>query len=326
MRNAGAIEYEVTQQEAGCRLDRYIKERRPEASRRRILEWIEDLRVRCNGKAARKGTILQAGDRVELRLPPVEEGEGVFPEPGMPLRVLFEDPSIVAVDKPPGFPSSPLRDGEHGTLANGLVARYPEMQGIGFSAREPGLLQRLDRGTSGVLLAARKASAFDRLRAQFEQELVIKVYKAVVHGQPEPRGEVNLPIGSKARRASRVTVFSGERSEARLRGLRTAETRYRVLHSSGTYSLVRLEMRTGARHQLRAHMSFLGHPVVGDVLYGSEREGPVHRIEPHRHLLHAAEIRFFHPENGKRIHIQSPLPGDFLDFLRAQSLGSPGEP
>jgi len=318
MSNTRVVEYIVTPERAGWRLDRYVKERRPGASRRDILAWIEGAQVRCNGKSAHKGTILQAGDRITVRPAVLETGGGVAPEPEMMIRVLFEDSHILAVDKPWGVPTSPIRDGEKGTLANGMVARYPEMQGIGFSDREPGLLQRLDAGTSGVVLAARSPSAFERIRVQFEQALVTKVYKAIVHGRPEPKGEINLPIGSRSRRSSRVTVVRGTRSDAGQRGVRPAETRFRVMFSSGSYSLVRLEMRTGARHQLRAHMSFLGHPVVGDQVYGGEQEGPIPVIDPSRHLLHAEEIRFFHPESGKRVRIRSPLPKDFEEFLRVE--------
>ncbi len=309
--------YRVSAPEAGLRLDRFLKDRIPGASRKEILAWIEAGRVRCRGKAAHKGIRLREGDQVEAELPAVDDREPVFPEPGLPLRVLREDAWLVAVDKPPGLPAHPLRTGERGTLANRLVAAYPEMQGVGYSKREAALLHRLDRDTSGVLLAARTPSAFEQLRDQFEQQRVIKIYTAVVLGRPETRGNISLPIGSRGRQARKVVVFQEPMPRRQLRKLSPAETAYSVVRSSGSHSFVRLRMSTGARHQLRAHMAHLGHPVAGDPLYGpGKNAGKRPEKVPPRQLLHASEIRFFHPEDGREVKIRCPLPEDFRAFLK----------
>ena len=248
------------------------------------------------------------------------QNDSILPDASFPLQILFEDTFLVAVAKPSGLSTYPLQNGEKGTVANALAAQYPEMQGIGFSIREPGLLHRLDKETSGVLLAARSAFSFEQLRIQFEQERVVKIYKAVVQGRPASRGMIDKPIGSRTRRSNRVEVVGGQEPAHGVRGLRPAETRYRVIRSGERYSLVHLRMTTGARHQLRAHLSFLGHPVAGDRLYGSGSSGPPGETKPTRHLLHAAEIRFFHPEQGRTVRIRCPLPGDFQDFLNAHGL------
>ena len=301
---------------AGMRIDRFVKDRLPELSRREINFWIQEHGVLCNGLPARKGTILQEGDRVDLRIPLGPSGTGVVPEPDLPLRVLREDPLVVAVDKPAGMPTHPLRAGERGTVANGLIARYPEMEGIGFSPKEPGILHRLDRDTSGILLAARTGSAFERLRLEFEQGRVVKAYFAIVHGRPEPEGVISRPVASRGRRAARVHVIRDGAGPRGLRGGSPAETHYRVVRSYRGFSLVRLRMTTGARHQLRAHLAFLGHPVVGDSLYGRTPCDAHPDREPARHLLHAAELRFFHPLKGRPIRIRSPIPADMRSFLK----------
>jgi 23S rRNA pseudouridine1911/1915/1917 synthase len=311
-----ARRYLVRAGQGGVRIDRFLKERLPELSRREIAFWIQEQGVLRNGRPVRKGAILHEGDQVDLRIPFGPSGSGVVPEPKLPLTVLWEDPLFVALDKAPGMPAHPLHVGEKGTVVNGLIARYPEMEGVGFSLREPGLLHRLDRDTSGVLLAARRPFAFERLRGEFEQGRVDKIYLAVVQGRPEPQGEVLFPLASKSRGAKRVEVARDPLSARRLRACAPAETYFRVIRFYRDFAFVRLRMRTGARHQLRAHMAFLGHPVVGDSLYGSGSQTMPESTGPARHLLHAAELRFFHPSDGRPIRIRAPLPADIRSFLK----------
>ncbi len=312
----GAEGYRVEVGQAGMRIDRFVKDRLPELSRREIVFWIQEQGILCNGRPVRKGAILREGDRVELRIPFGSTGGGVVPEPDLKLRVLREDSLLVAVDKAPGMPTHPLHAGERGTVANGLIALYPEMEGVGFSPREPGVLHRLDRDTSGVLLAARTDSAFERLRVEFEQGRVVKVYFAIVHGRPETEGVISRPVASRGRRARRVEVVRDELGTRGLRGTSPAETHYSTVRTYRGFSFVRLRMTTGARHQLRAHMAFLGHAVVGDSVYGRTPRASRPGRQPERHLLHAAELRFFHPLQGKPIRIRSPIPADMRSFLK----------
>jgi 23S rRNA pseudouridine1911/1915/1917 synthase len=308
-------EYIVASSDAGMRLDRFLKERLPESSRNAIRTWLEEGRVLCNQWAGRKGMRVVPGDRIRVDLLVGERGFALLPDPGLALDILFEDSFLVAVDKPPGVPSHPLKTGETGTVVNALVARYPEMRGVGFSARDAGLLHRLDRETSGVLLAARKPSGFDGLRVEFEQGRVVKVYLALVHGNPGPEGRVEALIGTRSRRADRVEVV---RDPARCKGyrsLRPAQTRFRVTREYRSSCLVRLWMTTGARHQLRAHMASIGCPIVGDSVYGSGVDSQSEMQSPPRQLLHAAEIQFFHPACGKRMRIQSPLEKEFAGYI-----------
>jgi len=285
-------------------------------SRREIAFWIQERGILRNGRPVRKGVILREGDRVDLGIPLVSTGGGVVPEPDLPLSILWVDPLLVALDKAPGMPTHPLHTGERGSVANGLIARYPEMEGVGFSPREPGVLHRLDRDTSGVLLAARRSSAFERLRLEFEQGRVVKIYFAIVHGRPEPHGVIDRPVASKARRGRRVEVMRDPSARRGLRRWSPAETHFRVVRYGRGFAFVRLRMTTGARHQLRAHMAFLGHPVVGDSVYGSDSVTFPEAQQPMRHLLHATELSFFHPSDGKPTRIRAPLPSDMRSFLK----------
>ena len=311
----------VPPSKAGIRLDRYLQELFPGLSRQDVQDLIRDQRVFCNGQPGKKGRILAEGDCLDL-VPGVARSAGeVRPDPEVRLEVLFEDSFLVGLAKPPGMSMHPLRGGGLGTLANGLVHCYPEMQGVGFSPREPGLVHRLDRETSGIVLAARRAEAFEQLRLQFAQGRVTKIYLAVVHGSPSPGGVVNRAIGSRGRRSSRVGVAGNGKPRRPLRHLRPAETRFQVVRAVDRFSVVRLTMATGARHQLRAHLAWIGHPVVGDRLYGAPGglsggtgEGPG------RHLLHAAELRFFHPDDGRAMRLRCPLPADFQEFLERSGL------
>ena len=313
--------YRISGEEDGLRLDRFLKNKVPEISRRVIIAWIAEKKVRCDGRIANKGIRLREGMQVETEFPVLVEHLKLIPEIQAELEVLFEDSFLVAVDKPPGIATCPLTIGEQGTVANVLAEQYPEMQSIGFSRLEAGLLHRLDRDTSGVLLAARRTSAFEQLRDQFDQQRVLKIYSAVVQGCPDRRGSIDLSIGSKNRRAERVIVFHGQMQRRHLRNLCPAETSYQVLKTCDTYSLIRLVMKTGARHQLRAHMAHLGTPVVGDRIYGTAgNENNDSNRTTGRQLLHASEIHFFHPEDGRLVKIRSPFPSDFQAFLKTHKL------
>jgi 23S rRNA pseudouridine1911/1915/1917 synthase len=306
-------EYAVDEESAGMRLDRFLHERLPGISRHEIIHWIESGKVTCTAVRTKKGMSLKVGDRILVTLPYPIDTSLVIADPDVSLQILFEDPYLVAIHKPPGMPTHPLQSGERGTVANVLVHRYPEMHAVGFSPREPGLIHRLDRDTTGVLLAARQQPAFEALRLQFDQGKILKIYTALVHGHPDNEGEIDLPIGAGGRRSDRVKVVAKPRKG--IRSLCQARTRYRCIQYLERSSLVRIWTSTGARHQIRAHMAFLGHPVLGDRLYGSVAEAGWKGIRPPRHMLHATAVRFDHPSSGEPKEIRCPLHRDFQMVL-----------
>lgn len=239
------------------RVDKALARYFPDAGRRQLAQLFEDGCVRVAGKRAKKGDRVVPGDVIELAREPVS-GDALrpAPDPDVPLDLLLERTDVVAVAKPAGIPSQPLRAGELGTIANAIVCRYPECVAVGDDPRDGGLVHRLDIGTSGVLVAARTPEAHRALREAFGAGLVHKEYLAIVHGRPVAR-ECDAPL---AQRGKRVAVDHTD-------GL-AAYTEFLVERATPTHALVRCTARTGRMHQVRAHLAYAGAPIVGDTRYG----------------------------------------------------------
>lgn len=284
------------------------------AARRLIAEG----RVRVDGRrveAGKKGLHLAPGQTVEIeeQIPattdPAARAGAPVAEPGLPLTVLYCDADLVAVDKPAGMASHPLRAGETGTLANALVARFPECAAAGGDPREGGLGHRLDRETSGVLIAARSHPAWLALRAALKAPACEKSYLAEVTGRPEPQGRLVAPIGRSGRRGRRVRVGDG-------RNPLDAATAWEVLEPRGPATLIRARLHAGRAHQVRAHLASIGHAIVGDQLYGDAPTAATAPAAPGEGLttlrLHAESVRLRHPTSpapaGETLFIQAPPP------------------
>jgi 23S rRNA pseudouridine1911/1915/1917 synthase len=255
--------------------------------------------VRIDGRLARKGDRVTTGQTVEIdegqRARETNAGQRVTPEPAAPLSVLAVDEDLVALAKPAGIPSHPLRAGETGTVANALVARFPECAGAATDPREGGLVHRLDTGTSGVLIAARSAGAWSGLRRALAEPSCEKVYLAEVRGAAEP-GESHESIGRAGRRGARVRVGGG-------RNPLPVTSRWETRETRGETTLLAVHLNKGRAHQVRAHLAAAGHPIVGDPLYGG---GPADPGAPLH--LHAWSIRFRHPRSGQPISVEAPPP------------------
>lgn len=298
---------------AGERMDRVVAQV-ANISRQRAMALLADGRVRVNHRRPKKGERAEAGARLEIELP---ESETPLPQPELPLTVLHEDEWLVALDKPAGVNMHPLSANERGTLANAVIARYPEVVDASAEERCPGLVHRLDRETSGVVLWARRKDTFDRLRAQFSAKTVEKLYLAVVDGIVEGTGELNVPLAHDPADARRM-VAAPYPAEAEELKARPAVSLYRVLAHGDDATLVQVEIPTGVMHQIRAHFSFVGYPVLGDELYGGRALPGIER-----HLLHAWSIGFEHPGTGSVTRIVAPLPEDFRKGLAAIGLQPP---
>lgn len=283
----------------GQRLDRFVCAALPSLGRAAARRLIEAGLVRVNGRRASAGARLRDGDRVVID---AEAEQTVVADAGVPLRVCWEDEWLVAVDKPSGIATHPLRPGERGTLASGLLARYPEMAGVGYSPREPGIVHRLDRDTSGLVLAARDAETFAALRALLEQRAIDKRYLAVCAGQVQTPAEHAAWLSARGRR---VTVR--EHAFGTAQPIRTELLETQV---HGAFSLVTVRVWRAHRHQIRAHLAMLGHPIAGDALYG----GPAIQGLQH-HLLHASSLRFTHPRTGALLVIDAEPPAELLAAL-----------
>ena len=293
------------------RLDVLLVRRVDGMSRTRARRMILEGHVRLNGRRAKKGQRLTPGDRVWVeRLPPPADFVPIAV--ASPLRVVHEDEALVIVDKPAGVPTHPLRPDERDTVANALLARYPEMEGVGYALREPGILHRLDNDTSGLLLAARDASTFEALRVALKGGAIDKRYALLVDGSLEAPRTIDAPIAKHPSDPRRVHVCL-DPLDRRLPAARPARTELLEATPLGD-RFTRLEAKAvvAVRHQIRAHLAAIGHPLVGDWLYGGSSRDVLGR-----HFLHASALAFVHPRTAERLSVTSELPPELASFLEA---------
>jgi len=299
----------ITKETAGKRLDHFLHEALPQFSRSRLQEWAKNGHVWVNGSPRRPSYLLREGDRVEVQpveLPPVRATAEAIP-----LAVLYEDRDVVAVEKPAGMVVHSGAGAHSGTLVNALLYRFASLSGLGGEMR-PGIVHRLDRYTSGVLLVAKTDAAHRALAEQFARRTIVKIYLALVHGNVKAeRGRVEKAIARDPVRRVKMT--------ARLERGRAAFTEYRVLQRWEGFSFLEVRIGTGRTHQIRVHLSSIGHPVAGDRLYGAPaRVKGMPELD--RYFLHAHSIRFRQPTTGEPVEVASPLPGDLQAWMKALSL------
>jgi 23S rRNA pseudouridine1911/1915/1917 synthase len=296
--------------DAGKRLDRLLHERLPEFSRSRIQQWIGNGRALVNGLTVRASYAVRAGDSIEVE-PAAPTPLHATPE-AIPLTVLYEDEDVAAIDKPAGMVVHAGSGVHEGTLVNALLHHFAALSGAGGELR-PGIVHRLDRFTSGVLLVAKNDAAHRDLAAQFSHRQVEKIYLALVHGSvARESGRIERPIARDPVHRTRMT--------ARLAQGRAAWSEYRVLRRFPGFTLLEVRIGTGRTHQIRVHLSSIGHPVAGDKLYGAPRSahGTAPGTEPPgRYFLHAHTIRFRKPSNGEEIQVTSPLPPELEQWMAA---------
>lgn len=307
------VERTVTEELAGARLDKAIVALVDGASRSRVKRAIEGGEVRVNGRVLPKGGVVKAGDVIALDDVVVKSAEGgCVSEPGAPLVVRHESESVIVVDKPAGQPTAPLRPEETGTLASALVGHYPELAGIGYSPREPGVVHRLDTETSGLVIVARTASAFEALRDALQNERITKEYLLVCKSEGLPDdGSIEHPIANHPKDKKRVYPCIHPRDVMRY-APRPALTRFTVVRRSGDWALVRATAARAVRHQIRAHFASIEHPLAGDTLYGAADEETTIK----RHALHASRVAFDGDGNkALAFDVASDLPPDMAALL-----------
>ncbi len=293
------VDLRVPETEDDSRLDMFVSVAVRDLSRSRARLMIESGLVLVDGSAAAKPSLrLRPGQLVTV-LPEQKEPSDLVAW-DVPLTLVYEDAELLVIDKPAGMPVHP-GPGHHGdTLVNALVARWPDVSVVGQPAR-PGLVHRLDADTSGLIVVAKTARAHAHLSGQFAERRVEKMYTALVSGSPRlHEAVIEAPIArSRSHRQKMAVISTG----------RPASTHYTVVRRFGASTLVEARPRTGRTHQIRVHFHSVGHPVIGDALYGS--------ADPHldRHFLHASAIGFRHPVDGRKIELTAPLPGDLISYL-----------
>jgi 23S rRNA pseudouridine1911/1915/1917 synthase len=282
---------------AGARLDRWLAEAVSQLSRARLQALIAAGHVRVDGAACRASHRLRGGERVEVEIPPPPP-EQLEPE-SVALAIVHEDDHLLVLDKPAGMVVHPGAGHARGTLAAGVLAHAPLTAGVG-GPRRPGIVHRLDKGTSGLLVVAKTSTAYDSLVAQLQARTVRRRYLAVVHGRVRPvEGVVDAPIGRHPRHRQRMAVLPEGKGKR-------AVTRYRVGERFAAFTYLEARLETGRTHQIRVHLASLGHPVVGDETYGQGRGKPPVPLEGL--ALHAAHLAFVHPATQERVEFSAPLP------------------
>lgn len=312
----------ATAEQGGVRLDRWLSERHPDISRARWQEWIEAGQVRLNGKPAKPAAKLRPGDRIEYSLPPDRPPDFDLRPEAIPLEILYEDEHLLVVNKPRGLTVHPAPGHPHGTLVNALLAYAPRLA-QGSAAFRPGIVHRLDKDTTGLLIVAKTDRAHARLSEAIQRHAVRRAYRALVWGTPAwERITVDRPIGRHPTQRQKMHAYAP--NEPLPPHARPARTHFHVERRYRHFTLLNAELETGRTHQVRVHASALGHPIVGDPLYGGVRTPP-HDCPPAvaealRHLqgqlLHAYRLEFQHPITGEPLAFTAPLPDDFEQVLR----------
>jgi len=294
---------------AGCeRLDRYVVSQIKDLSRSQVQNLIKSGAVLRNGRLAKPAALVRQGDVVEIDLPPDDLSKA--PPQDIKLRVVYESDQVAVVDKPAGMLVHPAGKQMEGTLVNALLWRYPEIASVGPPGRQ-GIVHRLDKNTSGLIIVARTVGALRRLQAQFRRHEVWKTYQALVVGRLQTvEGVIDAPVGRHPRARSRMAVVRA--------GGRPARTQYKVLRDYGGYSYVQVHPLTGRTHQIRVHFAAIGHPVAGDPVYGRGSRD----FALDRQFLHACALRFVDPAGDVAVEVKSPTPAELREVLDALEEGA----
>ena len=296
---------------AGLRLDAFLASQLEDWSRARLQKLIENEDILVNGKVAKPSYKLREHDEIEVELPPPATS-GFAPE-NIPIEIVYEDETLLVVNKPAGLVVHPAAATPSGTLANALAYHFQQLPDGGAGGR-PGIVHRLDRDTSGLLVVAKTESALENLSDQFRDRTVFKSYVALVHGRVQSTsGSIDQPIARDPSNRTRMAV---------VRGGRNALTLYRVRRTYDRFTLLDVELKTGRTHQIRVHLAWLKHPVVGDETYGAGRDNTIPdpqlraRIRNlNRQFLHAEKLAFVHPATKEIVRFESSLPAALSDFL-----------
>jgi 23S rRNA pseudouridine1911/1915/1917 synthase len=300
-------QHEYTSTTPGERLDKsLVAHLGDQLTRSQIQALIKDGQVTVNGETIKAGVKLKGGERITITIPAPKEDTTVQPE-DIPLDIIYEDDALAVINKPAGLIVHPGSGNETGTLVNAILARYPQIAEMSYAPKRRGIVHRLDKDTSGLILIAKNATALHGLMEQFQRRSVEKIYLALLERSPKTAtGRINVPITRDPTQRKKMAVSRDGKS---------AVTEFTVVERFKTgQALVRLKLLTGRTHQIRIHMAFIDCPIVGDNVYGFRKQRLLHR-----QFLHATELCFDHPRTGERMCFEAPLPADLqavLDVLR----------
>ena len=304
------LTFTISPEQAGQRLDAFLASQIEGWSRARLQRLIEAEDALVNRKPAKASYKLREHDELEVEL--ISPAITSFTPEAIPIEIVHEDDTLVVVNKPAGLVVHPAAGIQSGTLANALAHHFQQLPNA--SSVRPGIVHRLDRDTSGLLVVAKTESALENLSDQFRARTVYKLYAALVHGRvPSDSGRIEQPLARDPSNRTRMAV---------VRGGRSALSTYRVNRRFNRFTLLDVELKTGRTHQIRVHLAWAKHPVVGDEVYGGGRDNTIQnpRLKSHirslgRHFLHAERLAFTHPATGERVQFHSPLPPELSSLL-----------
>ena len=307
--DANTLSLTVGETDAGARLDAYLAAHIDGWSRARLQRLIEAGDVLVNSNLAKASYKVSAKDEIEVELTPAPASN--FTPENIPLEIVFEDDRVIVINKPAGLVVHPAAGIHSGTLANALAYHFQQLSNAG--SIRPGIVHRLDKDTSGLLVIAKTESGHENLADQFRAREVFKSYVALVYGVVKQEGRIEQPIARDARNRTRMAIVPGGRGALSL---------YKIRRSYDSFTLLDVELKTGRTHQIRVHLSWLKHPVVGDELYGGGRDNNVQDVQLRaqirklkRQFLHAEQLGFRHPQTGEQMKFVAPLPVELVHLL-----------
>jgi 23S rRNA pseudouridine1911/1915/1917 synthase len=292
------------------RVDAFLRHCLPQLSRRELASAIADQLFSLNGKVSRKGDRVRAGDVLVFHGPTGWLSSEPPANPKLQLAVVYEDSEILIIDKPATMPTHGFSGRDQQTVANFIASKHPKLLGVGKSPWEPGILNRLDRDTSGLLMLAKTQESFIELRKQFRHREILKTYWALVWGKTNASGTITLRLAHDSGDKARMRAVDS--ADLKKQRIWNASTHYRRMAQNGRVALLELQMMTGVTHQIRIHLAAIGHPIVGDVLYGAADS---ESFGLKRQFLHALKLQFRHPKTGRNVTVEAPLPNDLKKVL-----------
>lgn len=294
--------YHIEKEEEGIRLDHFLDGKWSDRSRSFLKKCIDNELVKVNGEKKKAGYKLREGDRVEMEMPELEEANVIAQD--IDLDIVYEDPHLLVVNKPKGLVVHPGHGNLSGTLVNALLFHVKDLSGIN-GVKRPGIVHRIDKDTSGLLLVAKNDEAHRGLASQLKKHHIKRTYIALVEGNVrEEKGRIEAPIGRDPNNRIRMAVTE--------RNAKEAVTHFTVKKRYGKYTLLEVNLETGRTHQIRVHMAYIGHPLVGDQVYGRKKQ----TLTQLGQMLHAYQLAFTHPVTGKELCLKVGLPDYYVDVLR----------
>lgn len=298
--------YQVQEKNVGKRIDKYLAAKNSDCSRSYLQKLFRNGQVTVNGKEVKKSYRVDLNDRISLYIPSPSEPD--IEAVKVDFNIIYEDDSIIVVNKPAGLIVHPVPDNKKYTLVNGLLAYTDDLSGIG-GVKRPGIVHRLDKDTSGVIVVAKEDKSHKKLVEQFKNRKIKKTYRAIVKGHlPHKSGKIDAPIGRDQNNRTRMTVTD--------KNSKKAISTFELLKDYENYSYIEVGLETGRTHQIRVHFSYLGNPILGDKKYGKKDDS----TQIKRQLLHAYKIGFFHPENEHWVIFTAPIPEDFKQLLDSREV------